>query len=219
MMMELSLEDGRLLVRLARKAVESYLKNEVLLSPPADLKDVFYEPCGVFVTLNRLTGPAGSGRKELRGCIGFPEPVKPLIDALIEAAVAAAVEDPRFSPVTLEEMSSIVIDVSVLTPPRILEIKDRRMLPREVKIGRDGLIVERGFNRGLLLPQVAVEENWDPETFLSYTCIKAGLPPGCWLDEKTRIYSFQAIVFEETSSNGEVRKAELGYLNTSSDHG
>ncbi|MEM2929296.1 MAG: TIGR00296 family protein [Thermoproteota archaeon] len=209
--MELSLEDGRLLVRIARKSVEKYLRDEALLSPPADLKNVFYEPCGVFVTLNRLTGPVGSEHKELRGCIGFPEPVKPLVEAVIEAAVAAAVEDPRFPPVALEEMSRIVIDVSVLTPPRLLEVRDRRMLPKEVSIGRDGLIVERGFNRGLLLPQVAVEENWDPETFLSYTCIKAGLPVGCWLDEKTRVYSFQAIVFEETSPNGEVKKAELGY--------
>jgi uncharacterized protein (TIGR00296 family) len=208
--MELSLEDGMLLVRIARKAVETYLRDESLLSPPAGLKDVFYEPCGVFVTLNRLTGPAGSERKELRGCIGFPEPVKPLVEALIEAAVAAAVEDPRFPPVALEEMSRIVIDVSVLTPPRLLDVRDRRMLPREVRVGRDGLIVERGFNRGLLLPQVAVEENWDPETFLSYTCIKAGLPAGCWLDEKTRVYRFEAIVFEETSPNGGVRRMELG---------
>ncbi len=210
-MMELSLEEGRLLIRLARKAVEKYLREEAYEKPPANLKDVFYEPCGVFVTLNRLTGPAGMGRKELRGCIGFPEPVKPLVDALIEAAVAAAVEDPRFPPVTLEEMSLIIIDVSVLTPPKLLEVKDRRMLPKEVKIGRDGLIVERGFNRGLLLPQVAVEEKWGPETFLSYTCIKAGLPAGFWLDEKTRVYSFQAIVFEETFPNGEVKKVELGY--------
>ncbi|MCX8183273.1 MAG: TIGR00296 family protein [Crenarchaeota archaeon] len=208
--MELSLEDGRLLVRIARKAVETYLRNEELLSPPAGLKDVFYEPSGVFVTLNRLIGQQGSARKELRGCIGFPEPVKPLVEALIEAAVAAAVDDPRFPPVALEEMDMIVIDVSVLTPPRLLAVKDRRMLLKEVRIGRDGLIVERGFNRGLLLPQVAVEENWDAETFLSYTCVKAGLPPGCWLDEKTRVYSFEAVVFEETYPNGEVRRMELG---------
>lgn len=208
--MELSLEEGRLLVRIARKAVETYLKDEKMLSPPAGLKNVFYEPRGVFVTLNRLTGQPGSERKELRGCIGFPEPVKPLVEALIEAAVAAAVEDPRFPPVALEEMSRIVIDVSVLTPPRLLDVRDRRMLLKEVRIGRDGLIVERGFNRGLLLPQVAVEENWDPETFLSYTCVKAGLPPGCWLDEKTRVYRFEAIVFEEESPNGEVRRMDFG---------
>ncbi len=208
--MELSLEEGRLLVRIARKAVETYLRDEKMLSPPAGLKNVFYEPRGVFVTLNRLTGRPGSERKELRGCIGFPEPVKPLVEALIEAAVAAAVEDPRFPPVALEEMSRIVIDVSVLTPPRLLDVRDRRMLLKEVRIGRDGLIVERGFNRGLLLPQVAVEENWDPETFLSYTCVKAGLPPGCWLDEKTRVYRFEAIVFEEESPNGEVRRMVFG---------
>lgn len=207
--MELSLEDGRLLIRIARKAVETYLKDEKLLSPPAGLKNVFHEPRGVFVTLNRLIGPAGSERKELRGCIGFPEPVKPLVEALIEAAVAAAVKDPRFPPVALEEMSRMVIDVSVLTPPRLLEVRDRRMLPKEVRIGRDGLIVERGLNRGLLLPQVAVEENWNPETFLSYTCVKAGLPSGCWLDEKTRVYRFEAVVFEETYPNGEVRRMGL----------
>jgi uncharacterized protein (TIGR00296 family) len=208
--MELSLEDGVLLVRLARRAIEKYLGEGMLETPPADLKDVFYEPFGVFVTLNRLIGPAQLGRKELRGCIGFPEPVKPLVSALIEAAVAAAVEDPRFSHVSLEELDSIVIDVSVLTPPRLIDVDDKKMLPSKIKIGRDGLIVERGFHKGLLLPQVAVEEKWGPEAFLSYTCIKAGLPPECWLDKKTRVYSFQAVVFEETSPKGNVKMLELG---------
>jgi uncharacterized protein (TIGR00296 family) len=210
LLMELTLEDGGLLVRLARRAIEKYLREGVLDTPPADLKDVFYEPCGVFVTLNKITGPAKRLRRELRGCIGFPEPVKPLASALIEAAVAAAVEDPRFPPVSLDELDSIVIDVSVLTPPRLIEVEEKGMLPSKIKIGRDGLIVERGFNRGLLLPQVPVEENWDPKTFLSYTCMKAGLPPECWLDEKTKVYSFQAIVFEETSPNGTVKRLELG---------
>lgn len=197
------------MIRLARRAIEKYLKEGTLESPPANLSDVFYEPCGVFVTLNKVSGPE-SGHKALRGCIGFPEPIKPLVSALIEAAVAAAVEDPRFPPVTLRELESIVIDVSVLTPPQLIDVEDRKMLPDEIKIGRDGLIVERGFNRGLLLPQVAVEENWDPGTFLSYTCIKAGLPPECWLDKKTKIYSYQAIVFEEISPKGEVKRLELG---------
>lgn len=208
--MELSLEDGELLVKLARRAIEKYLGEDMLETPPADLKDVFYEPFGVFVTLNRLIGPAQLGRKELRGCIGFPEPVKPLVSALIEAAVAAAVEDPRFPPVSLEELDSIVIDVSVLTPPKLMDVDDKKILPSKIKIGRDGLIVERGFHRGLLLPQVAVEEKWGPEAFLSYTCIKAGLPPECWLDKKTRVYSFQAVVFEETSPKGDVKMLELG---------
>lgn len=208
--MELSLEDGELLVKLARRAIEKYLGENMLEIPPADLKDVFYEPFGVFVTLNRLIGPAQLGRKELRGCIGFPEPVKPLVSALIEAAVAAAVEDPRFPPVSLEELDSIVIDVSVLTPPQLIDVDDKTVLPSKIKIGRDGLIVERGFHRGLLLPQVAVEEKWGPEIFLSHTCIKAGLPPDCWLDKKTRVYSFQAVVFEETSPKGDVKMLELG---------
>lgn len=208
--MELSLEDGALLVKLARRAIEKYLLEGVLESPPADLKDVFYEPFGVFVTLNKPIGPAQLGRKELRGCIGFPEPVKPLVSALMEAAVASAVEDPRFPPVSPEELDSLVIDVSVLTPPKPIDVEDKAMLPSRIKIGRDGLIVERGFHRGLLLPQVAVEEKWDPEMFLSYTCIKAGLPPECWLDKKTRVYSFQALVFEETSPKGEVKMLELG---------
>jgi uncharacterized protein (TIGR00296 family) len=208
--MELSLEDGVLLVRLARRAIKKYLEEGVLETPPADLKDVFYEPFGVFVTLNQLIGTAQLRRKELRGCIGFPEPVKPLVSALIEAAVAAAVEDPRFPPVSIEELGSIVIDVSVLTPPQLIDIEDRAMLPGKIKIGRDGLIVERGFHKGLLLPQVAVEEKWGPEEFLSYTCVKAGLPLECWLDKKTRVYSFQAVVFEETSPKGEVKRLELG---------
>jgi len=207
--MELTLEEGELLVKLARRAIEKYLKENTIETPPADLKEVFYEPCGVFVTLNKIIGLPEHGRKELRGCIGFPDPVKPLVSALIEAAIAAAVEDPRFPPVTLDELNSIVIDVSVLTPPRLIDAEDRDKLPSMIKVGRDGLIAERGFYRGLLLPQVAVEEKWDAETFLSYTCLKAGLPPGCWKDKKTRIYSFQAIVFEETYPNGSVRRLEL----------
>ncbi|MCS7138561.1 MAG: TIGR00296 family protein [Crenarchaeota archaeon] len=208
--MDLTLEEGELLVKLARRAIEKYLEEGIIDTPPADLNEVFYEPCGVFVTLNKIIRTTKHEQKELRGCIGFPEPVKPLVSALIEAAVAAAFEDPRFPPVTLEELNSIVIDVSVLTPPKPIEVEDRRELPKMIKIGRDGLIVERGFNRGLLLPQVAVEEKWDAETFLSYTCLKAGLSPGCWHDKKTRVYSFQAIVFEETSPNGTVRILELG---------
>ncbi|MGQ9479108.1 MAG: TIGR00296 family protein [Thermoproteota archaeon] len=209
-MMELSLEDGKILIKIARRSIEKFLREGEYETPPADLRDVFYEPCGVFVTLNRIIGSVQNGPKELRGCIGFPEPVKPLVSALIEAAVAAAVDDPRFPPVSLEELNEIVIDVSVLTTPQLINMEDRSLLPKMIKIGRDGLIVERGFNKGLLLPQVAVDENWDPETFLSYTCIKAGIPPEYWKDKKTRIYSFQAIVFEEISPNGEVRLLELG---------
>jgi len=192
-------------VRLARKAVETYLSTGERISlrePP----DWAREESGVFVTLRKLISGGG---QELRGCIGYPEPVMPLYKALISAALASALEDPRFPEVGLHEMDSITVEVSVLTKPKKIEVEDRRELPKAIRIGRDGLIARRGFRSGLLLPQVPVEEGWDAEEFLCYTCIKAGLPPDCWLDEETEFYSFAAIVFSEESPRGRVKMVEL----------
>ena len=205
MSVELTDEHGAFLVRLARRAIETYLSTGQVIRPPPDTPEELKEPMGVFVTLNRLVG----GRKELRGCIGFPYPRKPLVQATIEAAIASAVEDPRFPPVELPEMDGIVVEVSVLTRPELVRVEDPRDYPKAIKVGRDGLIVEKGFFRGLLLPQVPVEWGWDEETFLSQTCMKAGLYPDAWLDPDTRIYRFQAMVFEEEEPRGRVKRVEL----------
>ena len=204
-MFDLTLEEGVFLVSLARRSIETYLTSHIIISPPPETPKKLFKKSGVFVTLNLFPKSENS----LRGCIGFPEPVKPLVDVTIKAAIEAATEDPRFPPVRIEEMNNIVVEVSVLTPPEIITYTTPEELKSQIKIGRDGLIVERGYYRGLLLPQVPVEYNWDIETFLSYTCLKAGLPPNCWQDPATLVYKFQALIFEETSPRGNIVRKEL----------
>lgn len=201
----LSLKEGESLVKLARNAIEHFLKTGEKPPVPKNVSSKLMQKCGVFVTLNH----AELGAKELRGCIGYPEPILPLVEATIDSAINSAAHDPRFPPVTLKELDKIVVEVSVLTPPQIIEVKDPKDYPRKIEIGKDGLIVERGWYKGLLLPQVPVEWHWDEEEFLSNCCIKAGLPPDCWVIEGTKIYSFQAIIFEEESPKGKVKRKEL----------
>ncbi|MEM3641849.1 MAG: TIGR00296 family protein [Candidatus Bathyarchaeia archaeon] len=203
---QLSLEEGKILVELARKSVEEYLKNKRRISVPENIPKKLLQPCGVFVTINSVQ----NGEKELRGCIGFPYPTTPLAQAVIESAISSATQDPRFYPLSLKELNSVVFEVSVLTPPKQIEVKKPSEYPTKIKVGRDGLIAERGIFKGLLLPQVPVEWNWDAEEFLCQCCIKAGLPPDSWLLEGTKIYSFQAIIFEEEKPKGEVKRKALG---------
>ncbi|MGQ4833688.1 MAG: TIGR00296 family protein [Candidatus Asgardarchaeia archaeon] len=203
-------EEGIFLVKLARNAIETYLKTNKKISPPNDVpSEKLLQESGVFVTLNKLIPGKTDKKHELRGCIGYPYPIKPLVEATIDVAIQAAVSDPRFDPVTLDEMDEIVVEVSILTPPKLLEVSDPMEYPDKIKIGRDGLIVERGFFKGLLLPQVPVEENWDVLTFLTWTCYKAGLPGDCWMKEDTKIYTFQAEIFEEIEPRGEIRRKQI----------
>jgi len=185
--------------------VEEYLKKGSIMKVPKDAPPKFMEHCGVFVTLNSLK----LGRKELRGCIGFPYPTSPLTQAVIESAINSATQDPRFSSVSLGELDHIVFEVSVLTPPQLIEADKPMDYPSKVKVGQDGLIVERGYYKGLLLPQVPVDWNWTEEEFLCQCCIKAGLSPDSWLLKGTKIYKFQAIIFEEKSPKGEIEQKEL----------
>lgn len=194
-------EEGALAVGIARKVVESLVRGEKL--PPFDVPDAFREKAGVFVTLTTYPGD------DLRGCIGYPEPVAPLMDALVDSAVSAASRDPRFPRVTADETERIRVEVSLLTPPEELKVANTTDLPNEVVVGEDGLIVQRGPARGLLLPQVPVEWGWDAEEFLSQTCMKAGLSPDSWHMPGTVILRFRAEVFSETSPRGEVTRRDL----------
>ncbi len=198
-------EWGEFLVKLARKSIEEYLKSGKIIKPPKDTPEELWEKMGVFVTLNRYDVPKQTA---LRGCIGFPLPTYPLVEATIKAAIYAAVEDPRFPPVTLDEMDNLIIEVSVLTPPEPIEGPPEER-PKKIKVGRDGLIIEKGFYSGLLLPQVPIEWGWDEEEFLAETCWKAGLPPDCWLDPDTKVYKFTAEIFEEEYPRGSVRRKPL----------
>jgi hypothetical protein len=198
-------EEGKFLVEIARKAAEEYLKTKKHIRAPESLSKNLLQPCGVFVTINRLE----NGEKKLRGCIGYPYPTTPLVQAVIDSAINAATQDPRFRPLSQGELDKLVFEVSVLTPPQMLEVKKPKEYPTQIKVGEDGLIVERGMYKGLLLPQVPVEWEWDEEEFLCQCCVKAGLSPDYWLIEGTRIYKFQAIVFEEEKPRGEVKRRIL----------
>lgn len=205
MAFQLTLKEGEFLVKLARKAVEQYLKKGTVVKVPKDVSAKLMERCGVFVTLNKTRG----GKKALRGCIGLPYPDTPLAQAVIQAAISSATQDPRFPPVSPEELNHIVFELSVLTPPKLIEAEKPADYPAKVKVGRDGLIVESGYYKGLLLPQVPVEWKWNAEEFLSQCCVKAGLMPDRWLVKGTKIYKFQALIFEEESPKGEVKQKRL----------
>jgi uncharacterized protein len=177
-----SQNDQNLLLDLARNAVQTTVQKGRKLPAVESLSPLLREKRGVFVTL-WMEG-------ELRGCIGFPYPVKPLAEAVQEAAVSAALQDPRFHPVRAEEIPRLEIEISVLTPPKPIE-------PRQIQIGVHGLIARSGNRSGLLLPQVAMEYHWDAEAFLEQTCVKAGLPQDAWKG-KADLFGFEAQVFSES---------------------
>jgi len=190
--------EGEWMVRSARAVLEAYLRHGSRIIPEPH-SEKLARPFGVFTTLK--TYPAG----DLRGCIGYPEPIKPLNVALAETAILAATEDPRFPPVRSEELNRLVVEVSALTPPILLNVpKDD--VPEHVEIGKHGLIIRYGPYSGLLLPQVPVEEGWDVDQFLAYTALKAGLPPDAWTWQDTKIYTFTAEVFSEVKPNGPVMR-------------
>jgi uncharacterized protein (TIGR00296 family) len=196
-MKSLTLEEGKFAVKLAREAIEQYLNSGIKIEPPGNISSKLFEKRGVFVTLKRYPS------MELRGCIGYPEPIMPLVFATIDASISAATRDPRFYPVRPEELKNLIVEVTVLTPPELLNVPPER-LPEEIKVGRDGLIVRCGFASGLLLPQVPVEWGWDEREFLSHTCVKAGLSPNCWLDPGCQLYKFQGQIFRELEPFGKV---------------
>ena len=204
MTFQISLEEGEILVKLARRAVEEYLKNKERIEIPEDIPDKFLENYGVFVTIKSIK----KGEERLRGCIGYPYPSIPLAKAIIEAAINSATQDPRFPSLSQAELENVVFEVSVLTPPQLIEVEKTTEYPSKIKIGNDGLIIERGLNKGLLLPQVPLEHEWDEEEFLCNCGMKAGLSPDCWLLQDTKIHKFQAIIFKEEEPRGEVKRRE-----------
>jgi len=174
------------LFRIAHSAVETAVRQRKLPEYPGSKLAALDQERGAFVTL-KVKG-------ELRGCIGYVTPMKPLALTVRDVAASAAVEDDRFLPVSTNELGSLEYEISVLSPMRrVLDVK-------EIKVGRDGLLMRQGRYEGLLLPQVPVEQKWDNATFLKQTCRKSGLPENCWQDERTDIFSFTALVFDEHSS-------------------
>jgi uncharacterized protein (TIGR00296 family) len=196
-----SLEDGKALVKMARKTVTEFLKNGKRMKIDKDFQKKYSFDSGVFVTLSNQIG--------LRGCIGYPLPQKKLYDALEKAAIAASTEDPRFTPVKFEELDSTTFEVTILTPAQKIKVKEPEEYLTKIKVGRDGLIVSYGYNSGLLLPQVPIEHGWNEEEFLQHTCEKAGLPKNYWKKPEIEIKKFQGIVFKEKFPNGEIIQEKL----------
>jgi len=180
-MFQLTEDDQRLLLQIARNAVGSYLLRQVphLAEAPCG---VLAEPHGIFVSIHKGTA--------LRGCIGNIHPAGPLYRSAAECAISAAVGDPRFMPMSYAELAEVEFEISVLSPmSRVRDVS-------EIEVGRHGLLITRGVARGLLLPQVATANGWNRERFLQETCTKAGLKPNDW-EKETAIDSFSAVVFGE----------------------
>ena len=181
--------DRRLLLRLAREAIASHvgrvLQESALRDPQSAMENphsVLAQAGGAFVTLHK--------RGDLRGCIGHIEPTDPLGRVVPRCAVAACSSDPRFPPIVPAELEEIDVEISLLGPLEPIAG------PQDIVIGRDGLVVERGWQRGLLLPQVATEWKWDADAFLAHTCQKAGLPRDAWR-QGAKVWRFEAEVFGE----------------------
>jgi hypothetical protein len=184
--MNLTLEQGKKLVKLARSAIFSVVV-EI---------DGFEEKRGVFVTLNSY--PSG----ELRGCIGFTEPIYKLKDGVVNAARHAALRDTRFMPVNSDE--KVIIEVSVLTEPELIKVDDTEEYFDNIEIGKDGLIVEFEGKKGLLLPQVFLEWKADVKKALQMTCQKAELVSDTWKNKDCKVYKFQSQIFTEKKPKGDI---------------
>jgi len=174
------------LFRIAHRSVETAVREHKIAEEPEPKMESLAQERGAFVTLKR--------NGELRGCIGYVSPIKPLALTVRDVAASAAVEDNRFPPVTPQELPSLEYEISVLSPMRrVLDLK-------EIQVGRDGLLVKQGRYEGLLLPQVPVEQGWDRTTFLEQTCRKAGLLEDCYKDSRTDLFRFTALVLDERAS-------------------
>ncbi|MFB0565518.1 MAG: AmmeMemoRadiSam system protein A [Candidatus Aminicenantaceae bacterium] len=177
----LNKDQQNFLLGLARRAIEHFLKKGKTLTVSIE-DEVLKEKRGAFVTLKI--------DDQLRGCIGYPFPYKPLYETVIEVAVSAASQDYRFQPLTQVELQDTKIEVSVLSLPKPADDV------KEIEVGKHGIIISKGFNKGLLLPQVPLEYNWDLETYLRHACLKAGLDEDEW-KKKATIEVFTAQVFSE----------------------
>jgi uncharacterized protein (TIGR00296 family) len=190
----MDVSDGIIAVKAARRTIEAETEGR---DPNIVLPHSFDADSGVFVTLK--TYPS----MELRGCIGYPDPILPLCEALVHSAQSAC-HDPRFPDLSRSETDYCVVEVTILTPPKMIDVKNKAELPGKIVIGRDGLIITFGRRRGLLLPQVPVEWRWNAEEYLEQLSIKAGLPPDAWKMRDSEIYSFAGEIFSESTPGGDI---------------
>ena len=183
-MINFSSADQKELLALARSSIIFYLKNNDYMKMSSELKEKYGKPFGIFTTLRK--------EGELRGCIGFIIARDPLWKSVLETSVESALSDPRFPDVRLEEIADLTVELSILSP--LKKVKSYK----DIILGRHGVLVKKGFNQGVFLPQVATETGWDLPTFLSHLCFgKAGLPAEAWKDPSTELMIFEAFVFSE----------------------
>ena len=179
--------DKELLLKLARESIETYFSGK---KPDVSHAKKFSEKQGVFVSLHDKRG-------KLRGCIGYPHATHQVYIAIVEAARSAAFGDNRFEKLKQEELEDISIEISILTKPTLIEVSHYNEYTKKIILGQDGLIVDNPQGSGLLLPQVAVENNFNIQNYLNCVCQKAGLSFNAWRDNATKLYKFQAEVFSE----------------------
>jgi uncharacterized protein (TIGR00296 family) len=194
----LTFEEGTKLVKLARTAVESYLKNGKIINSTNKSN----KKAGIFVTLYQIDG--SNSEKKLRGCIGHTIPSLNIDDTVISAAINAATRDPRFIALNQEELDNVIFEVSVLTKPTLIQVDNTEAFQSEIVIGRDGLLIESKYGSGLFLPQVPVEQKWTIVEYLTNLCYKVGAPVDAWKLPDSKLYKFHTIVCSEKLPNREI---------------
>ncbi len=202
-----NLEEGKFLVKLARKSVEYFLNTNKYPQLPQKYPENLNKSMGIFVTIT--TFPGGS----LRGCIGYPYPFSSLIELCISSSIKAACEDPRFECLKKEELEEVVFEVTILSP--MIALDQSKPYEEQIEIGRDGLFVvcDAYGKSGLLLPQVATEWGFNKKTFLKEVCRKASLNDNCMHDKNCTFYRFESQIFKELSPNSEIREEFLNERN------
>lgn len=187
---DLTPDFGKKLIKYSRQVLNEYIQNEKTLDSLLD-EDILKKKAGIFCTL-RIN-------EQLRGCIGYPYPSHKLGEVLVKSTIQAAVNDPRFNRVVKSDLKNIKIELTILTQPRLISVANSEEYLKSITIGLDGLIIESGNNnRGLLLPQVPIEQKWDVQAYLEGICQKAYLPKDAWKDvNKVKLFAFQGKIFEE----------------------
>ena len=199
--MHFSDEEGKIAVKLARDAIEATVRKKQVRS--RELPEIFKENLGVFTTIS--TFPS----LHLRGCIGVPDAALPLGKAIVRSAASASRVDPRFPRVQADELDRIVVEVSLMTKPELIDVNSPEEYLKKIVVGRDGLVLMSPLHSGFLLPQVPVEHGWDVKRFLEGICEKSGMKGKCWKDDSVELLSFQAEIFHELSPHGEIKRKVL----------
>ncbi|HEX2306074.1 MAG TPA: TIGR00296 family protein [Nitrososphaeraceae archaeon] len=195
---DITLREGTQLVKLARTAVVSFIKNKKIIN----FTNNSNRKAGVFVTIYHVNNM--NTEKNLRGCIGYVFPPQNIYDSVIAAAINAATEDPRFIAISEKELDDLIFEVSVLSKPALIQVENTDVSLGNIVIGKDGLILESRYGSGLFLPQVPVEQKWNIREYITNLCFKAGAPSDAWLLPDSKVYTFSSLIFREKLPNRQI---------------